>query len=790
MSNFDFDKVAQAALADAETLVPDWLPQGKRSGKWEWQCGSLKGDKGKSLSVSMETGLWSDFATGEKGGDLISLYAAIFTNNDQYQAFRELARLLNVNVDTERSAPSARSSKAKQTIAAATKSDVSEKPKKSASPWVPVLPVPESASAPPKAHPFRGRPDAMWTYKDRDGRTLGFVCRFTTSDGGKEIAPLVYARDSSANGDKFGWRWMHFPEPRPLYGLEITDDTKPVLIVEGEKCRDAALTVLGDVYDVKTWSGGSNAVHKADWSVLSGRGVVIWPDTDSNMNKEKTEYLAYHEQPGMKAALKIAEILKAFKCVVRIIRVDQPAVIADGWDVFDAIAQGMDKDALLAWMKARIATPESFVVQDAIEPAPAKAKKGSKPSPRATAKGWQKRLLYNERGMFRDCRENVVICLENHPKLKGCIAYNAFTARVMRVKPTPWNSSVGEWTDNDDLELSDFLAHNTPVAFNSLPNIAHGVQLTAHRSQFHPLQEYLNSLEWDCTDRLSTWLIELLGVPDTEYARLIGPLWLRQAVHRALNPGCKADYVLILEGVQGQQKSSALRALGGEFFSDARLDLNNKDLYQMINGVWIHEIAELDAFNRSEANAIKAFITRPIDRYRLPYEKRMIDQARHTVFAGTTNNYEYHKDTTGNRRFWSVRCSTIYLKELRDIRDQLLAQAVFEVKAGKPLFPTRDEEERLIKPEQEMREIQDAWEQIIVEWLKDPAVKLMPKITTRDILLKAIGMEASKINPTRQSETKVGAIMHKLGWVKRRESGGSRGYYYDRPAADAERRAA
>ena len=374
-----------------------------------------------------------------------------------------------------------------------------------------------------------------------------------------------------------------------------------------------------------------------------------------------------------------------------------------------------------------------------------------------------------------------MICLENHPKLKGCLGYNEFTARVMRIKPVPWNERLGEWTDNDDLELSDFLAHNTQVMFNSLPNIAHGVQLAAHRNKFHPLQDYLNGLEWDGEDRLSTWLVELLGVPDSEYARLIGPLWLRQAVNRAINPGCKADYVLILEGIQGQQKSSALRALGGEFFSDARLDLGNKDLYQMINGVWIHEIAELDAFNRSEANAIKAFITRPIDRYRLPYEKRMIDQARHTVFAGTTNNYEYHKDTTGNRRFWSVRCSKIHLQTLQAIRGQLLAQALHEVRDGKPLYPTRQQEQDLIAPEQEMREIQDAWEQIIEKYLEEPAVAIMKKITTRQLLLNAIGMEASRINPTRQSETKVGAIMHKLGWEKRRESSGGRGYYYARP---------
>src|SRR5690606_313429 len=116
--------------------------------------------------------------------------------------------------------------------------------------------------------------------------------------------------------------------------------------------------------------------------------------------------------------------------------------------------------------------------------------------------------------------------------------------------------------------------------------------------------------------------------------------------------------------------------------------------------------------------------------------------------AGTTNNYEYHKDTTGNRRFWSVRCSTIHLDVIERIRDQLLAQALHEVRKGEPVYPTRQQEKELIAPEQEMREIQDAWEQIIEKYLEDPAVVMMKKITTRQLLLNAIGMEAARINPT------------------------------------------
>lgn len=775
MQRYDFKEVAQVALSQSLDLVSTWLPAGRKINS-EWQCGSLNGEEGSSFSVNLKSGVWSDFATGESGGDLISLYAAIYTGNNQGKAVKELAEQLRINPmhDNMPVKPSANTESSK-------------------SPWVPILPVPDNASTAPVAHITRGRPDATWTYKDQQGNLLGYVHRFTKSDGSKEITPVVYAQDSSCTtGDRFAWRWMHFPAPRPLYALEHLDYEKPVLIVEGEKCVDAARGQIEIVerYDVVSWSGGSNSVVKADWSVIQNRNVLIWPDTDSNLSRDKKTFLPFEKQPGVKAALQIHEILSAQGCNVNFIKIELPGVIADGWDIADAISEGLSGQKLIDWMTDRITDKNGLIGQSVgteiaptvvNETAPAKAAKGSKTSTKATAQDWYSMLLRDDRGRFEDCRENVAICLENHPKLKGCIAFNDFTARVMMIRSTPWRLLPGEWTDNDDLELSNFLAHNGPVVFKSLNNVGHAVQMVAQRNKFHPLQDYLNSLEWDGTDRVSKWL-ELLGVQDTEYSRLVGKLWIRQAVSRAMNPGSKADYVLILEGLQGIQKSSALRALGGDFFSDAPLDLNSKDVYQAINGVWIYEIAELDAFNRSEATRIKAFITQPVDRYRLPYEKRMIEQRRHVVFAGTTNNYEYHKDTTGNRRFWSVRCSKVHLGALREVRDQLFAQALHEVREGEPIYPTREQELNLIQPEQEMREIVDAWQQIIEKWLEEPDNRLKERVTTSELLHSAIGMDSARINPTRQSETKVGSIMHKLGWVKKRESSGQkRGYYYQRP---------
>lgn len=149
-----------------------------------------------------------------------------------------------------------------------------------ACPWVPILPVPEHAGKPPKAHLKRGLPERVWCYHDAAGKPLGYVYRFKTSTGGKEILPLVFARNAETGAEE--WRWMAFPEPRPLYGLDrlAAKPDATVLLVEGEGCADAGAEALPE-YAVISWPGGGKAAKKADWSPLAGRKVVAWPDADA-----------------------------------------------------------------------------------------------------------------------------------------------------------------------------------------------------------------------------------------------------------------------------------------------------------------------------------------------------------------------------------------------------------------------------------------------------------------------------------------------------------------------------
>lgn len=761
----DFAAVADAALSRAEMLVPQWLPGGRREGH-EWRCGSLKGDPGSSFSVNLTTGQWADFAgDSDRGGDLVSLYAAIYTGGDQRQAARELRSQLALT-------PSPRMQQ----------TSVARKPEKGAkTPWVPVLPVPLGSPPPPVAHSVRGRPEAKWEYRDENGALLGVIYRFRTSDGGKEVLPCVWATEPERQISE--WRWMHFQEPRPLYGLHRMRLDYPVLVVEGEKCADRAFEHLNQWFDVVSWPGGGKAVDKANWAPLTGRRVIVWPDCDSKREKGDAPeadrpFLPASKQPGILAADAVIRQAQQRGCRVWRVEVPPPGEMPDGWDVYDATEDGIVEEDLYRWIRRRLRE----IGGDNVAAAPATTAI-STPAP-AAAGAWHSRLLRKPRGGWEDCKENVAIALEDHPLLAGLLAYNDFTGRIEKRRDPPWSSRPGEWTEDDDRELSMWLGVSCELLIRSTGTVAEGVMIVANRNRFHPVRSWLQSLEWDGVDRCTTWLHDCLGVANSEYASLVGTLWLRQAVNRILRPGTKGDYALILEGFQGLRKSTAMKKLGGEWFSDAPLDLNSKDAYMAIDGVWIYEIAELDAFNRAESTRIKAFMTMAEDRYRPPYGKRYISRARQTVFVGTTNNDEYFKDPTGNRRFWPVYCTCVDLDRVVGIREQLFAQAMAEVEEGKPCYPTRSEEVSLIVPEQERREIVDPWMEYIIRWVNEPERAVTKEFSTAEILSGAIRMAADRMDGQRSAATRVGNCMKKLGWGKRRGSAeGFRPWVYVRPAA-------
>lgn len=745
----DFRQIAEAALSAADRLVPRWLPAGRRNG-YEWQAPNPTRDDRHvgSFSVNLTTGAWADFAISDaKGGDLVSLYAYLFTVGDQGKAARELADELGIRLDDTGAAPE----------------------KKSRTQWVPVVPVPAGSPPPPADHFRRGAPEATWVYRARDGAVLGHVYRFRTSDGGKEILPLVWGRHDVTKVED--WRWMQWTAPRPLYGLDRLRDGFPVLVVEGEKCADAAHQALGEKFDVISWPGGGKATDKADWSPIAERNVIIWPDCDAQRPKDDPDGAPMPEvrQPGTVTAERIAEILHELGCKVRIMQIPAPGEKAPGWDVADAIADGLKVDELQG-MLTKQRTPRCVALRGSAPPAAARA--GEEDA------RWADRLLVR-RGEVVACLANVVLILSSHEAWAGVVARDDFAQRTVKLQPVPGQVDLcgSEWGDVDTSRSIIWLTRRYGMT-PSAEIVDQAIEMVAADQAFHPVREYLEALPaWDGVDRCDHWLADFMGVSLTEYSRRVARWFLIGMMARVWRPGCKFDYALVLEGGQGKRKSSALRVLAGEWFSDTELDLSNKDSMSAIRGKWLHEFAELGSLARAETSRQKSFLSRQIDEFRPTYGRREIRCPRQLVFAGTTNEWAWNKDLTGGRRFWPVEITQqIDTDGLAAVRDQLFAEALHRWRAGERYWPNADEQRDLFDPEQLKREAEDSFFDPLHDWIE---ALWKTDFTLHDAMADALKLDAGR--QTRDVATRVGLLLKKMGCRRVERRNGVSRFVYQLP---------
>lgn len=821
MTGQDFVAVGRAALNQIEALLAEWFPAGEKAGH-EFCVGSRAGEKGQSLRIRLtgdKAGVWSDFSDGEAGGDLISLYA--FVNNlSPGRACAALAERLGIPLTPRDksagtgSAPIVLKPKQSPNRAPAQAGKGVEAPaeKKARTPWEPLLPVPQEAGPPPKAHVVRGRPEASWEYRNVEGQLLGVIYRFLRSDGqGKEVLPCVYARNPETGRKE--WRWMAFPEPRPLYLRGPHRTELPVLILEGEKCvnKADALPAVHDAFEVLTWSGGGKAVKKSDWSAIRGRDVILWADADAKVYKDGHEYageiMPECEQPGMVAMRQVAAILEAQDCNVFFIDIPAPGEVADGWDIADLIDDGASEADVIAWLtKLRVGQEEqagdvglqSAPSEDDV-PAWVAEQLESTPSTDSTPlpagagvskKQLRQMLIQTANGGVKGCRENVYMVMENDPRLIGLVGLDMFSGLQMKRRKTPWPSEPGEWTESDDFRLGMYMAEHHSLVLASIGDIERGVAQAAREHSFNPVVDYFDRCValWDGQERVATAFTKYWGAADSEYLRLIATMFFIGIVVRGYRPGVKNDHAPVFEGGQGRGKSTALKVLGGDWFADTPFRMGEKDGYLSIQGVLLYEVAELEQFNRSEVTAIKAFMSSTVDRFREPYGRRMKNMPRRCAFAATTNEDAYFKDSTGNRRFWPVETGRLDIDALIADRDQLYGEAIALMNAGVQWWPSYEQQQRLISPMQESREIPDPWHGRVYEYLegidsegKASLAGKIQRVTARELLTRALHFELSKMGPARAETMRIGAIMRKLGWIKDRSTEGAREYFYERP---------
>jgi hypothetical protein len=278
----------------------------------------------------------------------------------------------------------------------------------------------------------------------------------------------------------------------------------------------------------------------------------------------------------------------------------------------------------------------------------------------------------------------------------------------------------------------------------------------------HPVRDYLRGLEWDGTPRVETWMAVYLGADDTPLTRAIGRIVLVAGVRRIRHPGVKYDTIVVLEGAQGTGKSSALVILAGpENFSDQDiLTLDPKAQMEAMEGIWIYEIGELQGLSRADTTKVKAFASRSVDRGRPAYGRFRENRPRQTVFIGTTNEDQYLRDPTGNRRFWPVRTGTIDLEALRRERDQLWAEAA-SLEAGGVAISLDQALWVEAQVEQEARMEDDPWIDVLSRVAGD-LVSGHERISSN--LLLEVKLQ---IPPERQQQyhlKRLAGAMRKLGW--------------------------
>jgi putative DNA primase/helicase len=823
-----FRELAEALLARADRLVPDWLPGGHRSGP-EWVCAGLSGGKGSSCSVNLITGQWADFSSDEKGGDLISLYAAMH-GLEMGKAAVQVARDEGLE-DVAGVQPSAQHQHPAKPPPPPTPPKASRPPPPDEG-WVTVRPVPAIATQPTFKHPHRQPEDIARTAEYRVGGELhGYVVRFRTSTGGKDDLPYTWCTSTHHGGSK--WLWKQFDEPRPLYlpGRALPAG-RTVVLVEGERKAELLQALLDagahGVYCVASWPGGCKVWKKADWSWLAGCTVLAWPDCDSKRvpltAKERNAlpedaraaaaaakpYLPADKQPGMAAMLGLGQHLQAqHGCTVSLLPIEPPGVLVDGWDAADAIeSDGWDFARVQAFFaRAYTLTAGEGAAAAGTQEPPEKKRddpaSAGQPEPQAGAlPAWLKDFYDADKGRWMLSRKTVIKALRHDEHLAGVLGFNELSCSIEARQDWPFlHGRAGKLTNSTDLLLGDWLSTKYGIPSIGRQALMEGIETVAYESPFHPVRLWLQSLKWDGVNRRDKWLIHVTGYTPqelpprhAEYLAAAGRYWLLGMVRRVMEPGCKFDYMPVLEGPGGLGKSTLVEVLASSaWYSDTAFDLSKgKESQEQIAGIWCYEVGELSAMAKAEVTAIKAFITSKVDRYRQAYGRVVEEHPRQCVLVGTTNESAYLRDRTGNRRFWPIPVTKpVRVAWLRKWREQLFAEAYALHLQGVPYTPSREEEARLFEPEQDARLVETGVTSELLHALtRDPGkgahsetVNNLADFVTLSDLLKCLLVDAGKSNAGLESQIRT--WMNQQGWeYKKRQVNKVRQAGWERPKKD------
>lgn len=341
---------------------------------------------------------------------------------------------------------------------------------------------------------------------------------------------------------------------------------------------------------------------------------------------------------------------------------------------------------------------------------------------------WKKKLDLNKKtGECEPTQNNALLILRNDPALKDAFGYDLFNEVPKLRRDVPWRpkGSVKTdgrgilWTDQDDAGLRWYM--QLVWKFRSDNDLRSALEQAFHMNEFHPVRDYLQQLVWDGTERIDTLLQDAFGVEDNAYTRAVSRKWMCGAVARVMRPGVKFDCVPVLVGAQGVGKSTFASLLAKGWFNDSMINMGSKDGYESLRGSWIIELGELASLKRQEVDSIKAFVAKQEDTYRAAYARRAATYPRQCVFIGSTNEAEFLKDRTGERRWWPVNVEhKLDRQRLTEAVDQLWAEAVVRWKAGEYLDLETEEQLNGWKDMVAGHSVQDDLLGLVQEYLDKP----------------------------------------------------------------------
>lgn len=373
-------------------------------------------------------------------------------------------------------------------------------------------------------------------------------------------------------------------------------------------------------------------------------------------------------------------------------------------------------------------------------------------------------------GKPHDNLSNAVAVIEQDPEWKGKIWYDTFLQRI--IADVPGADGPREWSDFDDINLTLYMQRALGLTKISASIVGQAVVRVARKNLRNCVTDWMSSLKWDGEARLEEFFEDYFGAKRTNFTRAVSRNFWMSIVARAYMPGCKCDYMVVLEGAQGQKKSMAIEAVAGRaWFTVALEDIDKKDFFQTLRAKLVVEIGELEAFNRrGDMNRVKNVVSCATDNFRGSYKRHAEDHPRQCVFVGSTNRDDWNKDETGARRFWPIRTvGEIDVEGILSTREQYFAEAVHRLHlvapdaspsvrmaAGADWWVVTVEE---AKAEQLERFDEDSWTEHVGDF-----VALKTQVRIGEILTDGLKFDIADIK--KGDEMRVGSILRSLGWER------------------------